>query len=167
MSQPCQPLTPEQIKQIICAFKSNFEEVYVNKRALKKGVLEITHSTGLPDVKINGYPTRSAASRGVFSTECSNGEYVNTYSLPVPDIAAQDGQLNTVKYYVRALTDQQYYASGVSTHWSATSIYPGKDHGVVYVYHDNIGNDPVTFAQHSITAVQQSVQYTKQLANQY
>jgi hypothetical protein len=116
-----------------------------------KGVCTISHQMpGGPKLKINGLESNSAlANNALFSTECVDNKFLNLYETMLPDVNSNtQGNTSSVEDYVENLSKEGLNAAGVHFHWFGTS--PAS---VVAVHHQNVGMNPIEFANKTIQAL--------------
>jgi hypothetical protein len=118
------------------------------------GVCTITHGMpGAPKMSINGLTSNSAlANNALFSSECSGGQYLNLYEMMLPDGRRTDGQRSAAQTYHNALAANGLDVSSQHVHWSGMDV--GGDPLVFAIHHQNVGLDPVDFAQRTVDALQ-------------
>lgn len=116
----------------------------------------------IPNMKIDGIATRSEFWNSyAFSSECSDGKYVNGFEVQLPDLLGEKGEPSIVQIYLKALGDNDLTPAGVHIHWSGSEIY-SNDHGVWGLHHQNVGMCPVKFAQRTINALHVALEVVKE-----
>lgn len=156
-------LTRGITEQVIQLWKENFPGFAVITMPSQDGVLTLTHGMDMPLLKINNFPSKSPLSNnGLFSTEVSKDRFLTLYEVMLPDIPGPYGERSTADIYVKAIEKAGMDTAGVHFHWWASSVFPGKDHGVTAVHHQAIGMNPVEFSQKTIQILQQVSQVIMQ-----
>jgi hypothetical protein len=118
------------------------------------GVVTITHTMGNNQLmKINGLASRSPlANNALFSSEISNGKYLNLYEIMIPDIPGVNGAPSTVDRYLSALAHAGMNIAGVHYHWNGGTVAPN-DKGVIAIHHQAIGMGPIDFINNTAVAI--------------
>jgi hypothetical protein len=127
------------------------------------GVLTLTHTDGTDKLlKINGLASKSIlANNALYSVECSENKFLNLYEITIPDIPGCDGRLSTAEIYIIELASQGLSVSGVNFRWLGAYIYDENreiDRGVVSVYHQAIGMNPLEFSRKTIKALENTLE---------
>jgi hypothetical protein len=119
-----------------------------------QGVLTLTHQmNGSPPMKINGLTSKSAlANNALYSSEVSDGKYLNLYEIMVAAIPGKHGEPSTDQIYINLLEKYGLDTAGVHFHWTGGWVYPN-DHGVTAIHHQNIGLTPEEFSRRTIKAL--------------
>lgn len=155
-----QPITDEKARQIEQLWKLSFPDAsifpIIGLPSNNKGVVTLTHTMGDGKLMtINGLASRSPlANNALYSSEVSNGRYLNLYEIMVPDVPGQNGQPSSGSRYVNALAANGLDVAGVHFHW-----FGGLMNGVnaVAVHHQNVGMDPLEFSRRTIQAIKSSM----------
>lgn len=126
------------------------------------GVALLTHSMGDGKLmKINGQSSKSPlANNALFSTEVSDGKYLNLYEIMIPDIPGRNGEPSTAEIYVNALRDIGLDVAGVHFHWMGSTVLP-QDKGVTAVHHQKSGMHPIEFSIRTILSIEKAMKAIK------
>jgi len=114
------------------------------------GVMTLTHSMGdqMPKLKINGLTSLSPLSNNaLFSSECSEGKYLNLYEIMIPDQPGVNGLPSTGQIYTRSLWQSGVNVAGNHYHWN------GQEPSMLAIHSQNIGMHPLQFSQSHIKAL--------------
>ena len=116
------------------------------------GVVTITHTMGDHELmKINGLKSKSPlANNALFSSECSDGQYINFYEIMLPDIPGKCGEPSTVQIYVNALQKLGLDVAGNHYHWSGATMH---GYFALAIHHQYIGMDPHEFVCKTLKAL--------------
>lgn len=125
------------------------------------GVVTITHTLCLKDVKLNGLKSKSPLTNAaLYSAECSDDKYINLYEVGLPDIPGKCGEDSTVQYFIKKLAKCHIEPSAIHTHWLGTKVYTC-DHGLIYVHIQEIGLHPHEFTHKVTKALKKTVELIK------
>ena len=118
------------------------------------GVLTLTHTFGNNKLlNIDGLASKSPLSNNaLYTSERSEGKYINLYEVLVPDIPGVKGAPSTSQIYIDTLAREGLNVSAVHFHWTGSTVFP-EDLGVVAIHHYNIGMTPVDFSNRTIRAL--------------
>jgi hypothetical protein len=157
--QPITPLTDNYAKTLETEWKRAFPDAsilpVIGLPSYKgSGVVTITHTMGDNNLlKINGLPSHSPlANNALYSSELSNGIYLNLYEIMIPDIPGTNGQPSSAERYVAALRDNGLNVAGVHFHWFGATL-GGGDRGVIAIHHQGEGMNPIEFTRRTINAL--------------
>lgn len=118
------------------------------------GVLTLTHTFGNGKLlNIDGLPSKSPLSNNaLYTSEKSEGKYINLYEVLVPDIPGVKGSPSTAQLYIDSLAREGLNVSAVHFHWTGSSVFE-EDLGVVAIHHYNIGMTPTDFSNRTIRSL--------------
>lgn len=142
--------TCEQVLQVFKKYDPNAMILPTIGYPSKTGVCTITHAMpGAPNLKINQLESKSPLSNNaLFSTECSDGRTINLYEMMLPDMpSSTPGNLSSAEQYAKDLNDSGLNVAGSHWHWWGTTPF------VAAVHHQNIGMNPIDFAEKTTTAL--------------
>lgn len=116
------------------------------------GVVTITHTMGdCKFLKINGLKSKSPLSNNaLFSSECSDGKYINLYEIMLPDIPGKCGEPSTVQIYVNTLQEYGLDVAGNHYHWTGAKM---DGYFPLAIHHQNIGMAPHEFVCRTLKAL--------------
>ena len=122
------------------------------------GVMTLTHTDGSGVMmRINVLMSKSPlANNALYSTECSEGQYLNLYEIMIPDIPGKHGRRSTAQIYNNALQEEGLDVSAKHFHWTGSTVYKN-DHLVAAVHHQAIGMHPVEFTHKTIRALKKAL----------
>jgi hypothetical protein len=153
-NQPCSMMTDELAQQIEQEWKMTFPDAtmlpVIGSPSNNNGVMTLTHSMGaqMPKLMINGLTSLSPlANNALFSSECSQGQYLNLYEIMIPDRPGVNGRLSTGQMYTKSLMEWGVHVAGNHYHWN------GMEPFMLAIHSQNIGMDPLQFAQAHISAL--------------
>ena len=115
------------------------------------GVCTILHGMGPKSkkLKINGLESSSPlANAALFSTECTGGKSLNLYEMMLPEgHSPTPGAPSAAEAYAKELNNSGINVAGTHWHWWAADPY------VHAIHHQNVGMDPVQFANKTTKAL--------------
>lgn len=107
---------------------------------------------------INGLVVRSPLGiDAFFSTECSDNQYVNLYTVILPDIPGTDGDISTSQFYINRLAEEGLNVSGIMFKWSGAGTEPPVPGRILNIRHQNIGLHPIDFSKRTIRALKATI----------
>lgn len=153
-----EPLTDEEAIETAEIWKRAFPNAEVlpviGYPSNNQGVMTLTHTLGMKLLKINGLKSRSPlTNNALFSSEKTEGVFLNLYEVLVPDVPGCHGSASTAQVYIDALSKQGLDVASSHFHWLGESIFK-QDAGVVAVHHYNIGLTPQQFSELTIQALE-------------
>lgn len=147
--------------QIVGIWKGAFSDAallpVIGLPSNNKGVMTMTHTMQMPGMPppppmtINGLPTNSPlGNNALFSSEVSQGKWLNLYEIMLPDIPGSGGQPSLCQKYVNALQRGGIDVAGNHYHWTGARMlgqFP------LAIHSQAIGMDPVEFSNKQIGAL--------------
>jgi hypothetical protein len=88
------------------------------------GVMTLTHTANtkcfkMENMRINGLKSNSPlANNALFSTEITDGRFLNLYEIMLPDLPGKHGKKSTVQYYIDHLQEEGIQVSASHYHWT-------------------------------------------------
>jgi len=151
--------TDEMARDVEALWKEAFPDATllpgIGLPSQSNGVMTLTHTDGSGNLlKINGLSSRSPLSNNaLFSSECSEGKFINLYEIMLPDTPGSQGQESSSQFYVRKLAEQGLSVAGVHFHWWGTG-------GVAAIHHQMTTEmAPMEFSRRTIAALQETMRY--------
>ena len=120
------------------------------------GVLWLTHTLGkcLSKSKINGLCVKSSLVRNAqYTAEVSDGQWVNLYSVRLPNIPGKCGCKSSTEVYVEALAKLCISVEGDTYGWKGEC--PNK----ITINSKSVGMLPVEFTKRQIAALKATIDY--------
>lgn len=126
-------------------------------------VIVITH-TDYHNVILNNSLTTPLSNYALYSTECSNGQYINLYEIMIPDIPGKLGELSTVEIYVKALGEEGLKINANHYHWNGAYLYDKnrKDRGALTIHHTAMNMHPYDFSKKTIASLEKTMDAIQQ-----
>lgn len=170
MAQPPTVMNDAVANQIVAIWKGLFSDAMllpvIGLPSNNNGVMTLTHTMQMPGMPppppltINGLPTKSPlGNNALFSSELSNGRWLNLYEIMIPDIAGANGALSSGEKYVAALEQSGISVGGDHYHWKGGRMlgqFPLAIHSQT-----TSGMDPVEFSNKHIAALRYALGLTR------
>jgi hypothetical protein len=158
-NRSCSNLSVTQMDRLCKSSESQFKRFDPSASILpgiglpsqNKGVCTILHTMGpgAKNLKINGLESKSPlANAALFSSECSNGRFLNLYEMMLPEgISGAPGQKSNSELYAEELNRNGINVAGTHWHWWASEPY------VAAIHHQNVGMNPIEFSNLTTNAL--------------
>lgn len=118
------------------------------------GVMTLTHSLGLPPIRINGLCTQSMlANNSLFTSEVSCGKWLNLYQTNLPNVPGKCGCKSSGEVYIESLVKLGISVETDGYNWK------GSCPNMLTFRSKAIGMDPIDFSKKSIAAVKAVLEY--------
>lgn len=153
-----QRLTDEKAKAIERLWQKYFPSAIIFPEigfpSNANGVMSLTHQMhGTPLMKINGLTSRSPlANNALYTTELSEGKYINFYEVMVSDFPGSHGEKSTAQIYIDTLEKYGLSVSASHYHWTGAVVYPN-EHGIMAIHHYSNDLSPWEFSKRTIKAL--------------
>ena len=106
---------------------------------------------------INGLKSKSPlANNALFSTEITDGKFINLYDIMLPDIPGKCGEKSTVQFYMDALTKLNIQVAASHHHWTGLKPF------MLSIHSYNIGMCPEEFTKKTLHALKETLILIKQ-----
>ncbi len=156
--QQCCVVDDELAKKLACLWKEAFPDAailpVIGFPSNNGGQVVISHTAGLKNqTTINGLPVKSIlTNHALFTTECSQGKYVNLYEIILPDIPGCNGEDSSSAIYVKLLAKYGLTVDGDHYHWKGAIHLPEQANENA-IHHSAIDVHPIYFTKATIKAL--------------
>lgn len=160
------PLFMDMIaKDVTNLWKSKFPDAtllpVIGLPSNNKGVMTMTHTMSqsplmpMQPMKINGLRALSPlANNALFSSELSDGKWLNLYEIMLPDIPGTNGAPSSTQRYINAMQKLGIDVAGVHFHWTGSQML---NYFPLAIHSQNIGMHPIEFSQKQLQALQMAM----------
>lgn len=146
-------------QQVLAIWKAAFSDSallpVIGYPSNAKGVMTLTHTMGpaAPPMTVNGLVSRSPlANNALFSSEVSDGKWINFYEIMLPDIPGKGGSPSSVQRYVNTASRLGLIdLSGDHYHWKGAQMM---GYLPLAIHTQTTGDmDPAEFSRRTIAAL--------------
>lgn len=146
-------------EQVVGIWKASFPDAtllpVIGYPSNAKGVMTMTHTMGaaMPPLTVNGLASRSPlANNALFSSEVTDGKWINFYEIMIPDIPGRDGSPSSVQRYVNTASRLGLIdIAGDHYHWKGAQVM---GYLPLAIHTQTTGDmDPAEFSRRTIAAL--------------
>ena len=122
------------------------------------GVMTLTVDVGkcIPKIRINGLRTRSILARNAwYSAEVDNNQWVNLFSIVIPDVAGSCGCKSSGEIYTDALADMGISIDGNGYNWGGSRPH------MLSIKSKAVGMNPIEFSEKQMKAIQCVIEFLR------